>query len=160
MLYFLRFWKRYRGILVKKVIFIEKDNTQVMPGHQEKIHATIEIIIGFWYCLAKFKQRVFCLLSSKSKTCKDLWYNSYFLLRMSFVNVFWVLSSDALSCSVRAPCQRTADWSRTDRQYVFHNWTISLLFAPKLRIFLRNTILLLTFFTSSLQFWLHSIASC
>ena len=35
------------GILVKKVIFIEKGNTHVMPGHQEKIHVTIEIINGF-----------------------------------------------------------------------------------------------------------------
>ena len=35
------------GILVKKVIFIENGNTHVMPGHQEKIHVTIEIIIGF-----------------------------------------------------------------------------------------------------------------
>ena len=34
-----------RGILVKKVIFIEKGNIHVMPGHQEKNHVTIEIII-------------------------------------------------------------------------------------------------------------------
>ena len=37
----------YGGILVKKVIFIEKGNTHVMPGHQEKINVTIEIITGF-----------------------------------------------------------------------------------------------------------------
>ena len=37
----------YGGILVKKVIFIEKGNTHVMPGHQEKIDVTIEIITGF-----------------------------------------------------------------------------------------------------------------
>ena len=36
-----------RGILVKKVIFIEKGNTHVMPGHQEKNDVTIEIIIRF-----------------------------------------------------------------------------------------------------------------
>ena len=65
--------------------------------------------------LAKFKQRVFCRLSSvgKSKTCKDWLYDSYFLFKMSFANVFCVLSSKALSCSVSAPCQRTADCSRT-----------------------------------------------
>jgi hypothetical protein len=32
---------------VKKVLFIEKGNTFVMPGHQEKIAVTIEIISGF-----------------------------------------------------------------------------------------------------------------
>ena len=35
------------GILVKKVIFIKKGNTHVMPGHQEKIDVTIEIITRF-----------------------------------------------------------------------------------------------------------------
>ena len=34
-------------IIVKKVIFVEKGNTHVMPGHQEKNHVTIEIIFGF-----------------------------------------------------------------------------------------------------------------
>ena len=107
---------------------------------------------------AKFKQRIFRLWSSvgKSKTCNDFWYDSNFLPKMSFTNVLCVLSSVALLCSVRAPCQRTADCSNTDLQYVFHRWTISLLLAPKLRIFLMKTILLLTFFTSSLQFWPHS----
>ena len=37
------------GILVKKLIFIENGNTHVMPGHQEKIYVTIEIIIGLLY---------------------------------------------------------------------------------------------------------------
>ena len=37
------------GILVKKIIFIEKGNTHVMPAHQEKNHVTIEIIIRFLY---------------------------------------------------------------------------------------------------------------
>ena len=37
------------GILVKKVIFIEKGNTFVMTGHTEKIDVTIEIISQFWY---------------------------------------------------------------------------------------------------------------
>ena len=32
-----------------KVIFIEKGNTHVMPGHQEKIDVTIEIIIRLLY---------------------------------------------------------------------------------------------------------------
>ena len=36
-----------RGILVKKVIFIEKGFTFVMHGHQEKNDVTIEIICGF-----------------------------------------------------------------------------------------------------------------
>ena len=34
---------------MKKVIFIEKGNTQLMRGHQERIQVTIEIIIGFLY---------------------------------------------------------------------------------------------------------------